>query len=77
MYIWAFPVQQMIIYTGVRNQWVLMVLAVPAAYVCGILSWTFIEEPTQRLRRYLRPSATMPRSVSGGGLRRVPAAARE
>jgi peptidoglycan/LPS O-acetylase OafA/YrhL len=77
MYIWAFPVQQMIIYTGVRNQWVLMALAVPAAYVCGILSWTFIEEPTQRLRRYLRPSATMPRSVSGGGLRRVPAAARE
>jgi peptidoglycan/LPS O-acetylase OafA/YrhL len=77
MYIWAFPVQQMIIYAGVRNQWVLMALAVPAAYVCGLLSWTFIEEPTQRLRRYLRPSATMPRSVSDGRLRRVPATARE
>jgi peptidoglycan/LPS O-acetylase OafA/YrhL len=53
-YIWAFPVQQMIIEAGVRNQWVLIACAVPAAYLCGVLSWSFVEQPTQRLRKYLR-----------------------
>jgi peptidoglycan/LPS O-acetylase OafA/YrhL len=55
MYIWAFPIQQLIIAAGVRDQWVLMTCAVPAAYLSGLLSWCFVEEPTQRLRRYLRP----------------------
>jgi peptidoglycan/LPS O-acetylase OafA/YrhL len=54
MYIWAFPVQQMIISAGVHDQWELMALAIPASYFCGVLSWRFIEEPTQRLRRHLR-----------------------
>ncbi|MCU1682706.1 MAG: acyltransferase 3 [Amycolatopsis sp.] len=53
LYIWGFPVQQMIIYAGVRNQWLLMLCAVPAAYACGLFSWNFIEKPTQRLRRFL------------------------
>ncbi|MEU6641405.1 acyltransferase [Saccharomonospora sp. NPDC046836] len=53
MYIWAFPVQQLIILAGVRDQWVLMALAVPAAYLCGVLSWCLVEAPTQRgLRKY-------------------------
>ncbi|WP_245975737.1 acyltransferase family protein [Amycolatopsis palatopharyngis] len=54
MYIWAFPVQQMIIHSGVRDQWVLMALAVPISYACGVLSWLLVEVPTQKLRRYLR-----------------------
>lgn len=53
MYIWAFPVQQMIVAAGVRNEWVLMALAIPAAYVCGVLSWVYVEAPTQRLRKFL------------------------
>ncbi|MFF5989715.1 acyltransferase family protein [Prauserella flavalba] len=54
LYIWAFPVQQMIIAAGVHNQWVLMALAVPAAYLCGVASWCLVEAPTQRrLRKYL------------------------
>lgn len=64
LYIWAFPVQQMIIAGGVRNQWVLMACAVPAAYLCGLLSWSFIEEPTQRLRRFLRPARAAGLAVS-------------
>jgi peptidoglycan/LPS O-acetylase OafA/YrhL len=38
----------------VHDQWELMALAIPASYFCGVLSWRFIEEPTQRLRRHLR-----------------------
>ncbi len=71
MYIWAFPVQQLIIMAGVRNQWVLMACAVPAAYLCGLFSWTFVEAPTQRLRKYIRTPKPMPplaeRVGSGGG----------
>jgi peptidoglycan/LPS O-acetylase OafA/YrhL len=63
LYIWAFPVQQMIIAGGVRNQWVLMACAVPAAYLCGLLSWRFIEEPTQRLRRFLRAPRSVPQTA--------------
>lgn len=60
MYIWAFPVQQMIIHAGVRDQWVLMALAVPAAYVCGVASWLLVELPTQRLRKRLPVSRRAP-----------------
>ncbi|MBK1784460.1 acyltransferase [Prauserella sp. ASG 168] len=54
LYIWAFPLQQIIIAAGVNNQWVLMAFAVPAAYLFGVLSWCLVEAPTQRrLRKYL------------------------
>lgn len=54
MYIWGFPVQQLIIIAGVDDPWVLAALAVPAAYLCGVASWVFVEVPTQRLRRHLK-----------------------
>ncbi|WP_243859398.1 acyltransferase family protein [Amycolatopsis arida] len=60
MYIWAFPVQQLIIMAGVRNEWVLIALALPAAYLCGLVSWRFVEVPTQRLRRFLRRPSPVP-----------------
>ncbi|GHF58623.1 peptidoglycan/LPS O-acetylase OafA/YrhL [Amycolatopsis bartoniae] len=53
--IWGFLVQQLIILAGVRDPWVLAVLSLPAAYLAGQLSWRFVEEPTLRLRRYLKP----------------------
>jgi peptidoglycan/LPS O-acetylase OafA/YrhL len=55
MFLWGFPVEQIIAWAGVRNPWLLVAFAVPVTYVFGVLSWTFIETPTQRLRRYLRP----------------------
>ncbi|MFJ8814270.1 acyltransferase family protein [Amycolatopsis thermoflava] len=76
MYIWAMPVQQLIVFAGVRNSYLLMALALPLAYACGLLSWQLVEIPTQRLRVYLRPQPKSPRnarprdSVSGRGAHR-------
>lgn len=54
MYIWGFPVQQLLVLAGVTNSWALAALAVPLAYLCGVASWVLVEVPTQRWRRYLR-----------------------
>ncbi|WP_245783035.1 acyltransferase family protein [Amycolatopsis sacchari] len=54
--IWGFLVQQLIIMAGVRDPWVLAALSLPAAYLAGQLSWRFVEEPTLRLRRHLKPA---------------------
>lgn len=54
MYVWGMPVQQLYVLAGVRNTYVLMAVAVPSAYLCGLLSWRLIEKPTQALRVYLR-----------------------
>ncbi|MEV6824694.1 acyltransferase [Amycolatopsis sp. NPDC051102] len=63
-YIWGFPIQQLLILAGVRQVWLLILLAVPAAYVVGQLSWNYVEKPTQRLRRHLRPPAPVRRPVA-------------
>jgi len=55
LYIWAFPLQQLLIMAGLDSQWSLTLAAVPAAYVAGLLSWRYVEEPTMSLRRYLAP----------------------
>ncbi|WP_020667288.1 acyltransferase family protein [Amycolatopsis nigrescens] len=55
MYLWGFLVQQLIVAAGVRDPWLLTACAVPVAYLCGVLSWVLVEEPTQRWRRHLRP----------------------
>ncbi|SDP96086.1 Peptidoglycan/LPS O-acetylase OafA/YrhL, contains acyltransferase and SGNH-hydrolase domains [Actinopolyspora xinjiangensis] len=55
VYVWAFPIQQTLVLAGVGNQWLLLGLAAPIAYVVGTLSWKFVEEPTMRLRHYLVP----------------------
>ncbi|SDK27953.1 Peptidoglycan/LPS O-acetylase OafA/YrhL, contains acyltransferase and SGNH-hydrolase domains [Actinopolyspora mzabensis] len=55
VYVWAFPIQQTLVLAGIGNQWVLLALAAPIAYVAGTLSWRFVEEPTMRLRHYIAP----------------------
>ncbi|HEY6425509.1 MAG TPA: acyltransferase [Pseudonocardiaceae bacterium] len=54
LYVWAFPVQQLLIMAGASTQWLLTVTALPLSYLCGWLSWRYIEQPTLSLRRYLR-----------------------
>lgn len=54
MYIWGAPWQQAFIALGVTTDWVILALAWPMAYVFGLLSWHFIEMPTQKWRRYLK-----------------------
>ncbi|MGH3915063.1 MAG: acyltransferase family protein [Pseudonocardiaceae bacterium] len=53
LYVWAFPVQQLLIMAGADEQWSLTLTALPISYLCGWLSWRYIEEPTLSLRRYL------------------------
>jgi peptidoglycan/LPS O-acetylase OafA/YrhL len=63
MYLWGFLVQQLIAAAGVRDPWLLAALAVPAAYLFGVLSWVFVETPTQRLRHRLKSPRPAPESL--------------
>ena len=64
MYLWGFLVQQVIAAIGVHDPWLLAALAIPVSYLCGLLSWVYVEEPTQRLRKFL--GAPRRASVSPG-----------
>ncbi|WP_433870784.1 acyltransferase family protein [Saccharopolyspora sp. CA-218241] len=55
VYVWGFPVQQLLAMAGVANQYLMLVCAMPIAYVLGTLSWKFVEEPTMQLRHYIAP----------------------
>jgi peptidoglycan/LPS O-acetylase OafA/YrhL len=65
LYVWAFPVQQLLVMAGAGTQWSLTVTALPLTYLCGWLSWRYIEAPTLSLRRYLplREPRPSPRSL--------------
>ncbi|WP_019856071.1 acyltransferase family protein [Actinopolyspora mortivallis] len=71
VYVWGFPIQQLLVMAGVRNQWLLLACAAPLAYVVGTLSWKFVEEPTMGLRHYV-PGG---RSTRGRGAERAEAPA--
>ncbi|MGB9280456.1 MAG: acyltransferase [Pseudonocardiaceae bacterium] len=60
LYVWAFPVQQLLIMAGADTQWSLTFTALPVTYLCGWLSWRYIEAPTLSLRRYLPRSKPRP-----------------
>jgi hypothetical protein len=55
VYVWSFPIQQLLVMAGIANQYVMLVCAAPIAYVMGTLSWKFVEEPTMQLRHYIAP----------------------
>jgi peptidoglycan/LPS O-acetylase OafA/YrhL len=64
LYVWAFPVQQLLIMAGADTQWSLTLTALPLTYLFGWLSWRYIEVPTLSLRRYLprgKPRPSVPR----------------
>ncbi|WP_101377172.1 acyltransferase family protein [Saccharopolyspora spinosa] len=56
VYVWGFPIQQLLAMAGIRNQWLMLICAAPLTYCVGTLSWKFIEEPTMKLRHYLTPA---------------------
>jgi peptidoglycan/LPS O-acetylase OafA/YrhL len=61
LYVWAFPLQQLLVMAGVSNSWLLAALSLPLVYVAGQLSWHVVELPTQMLRGYLyRPRPREP-----------------
>lgn len=55
VYVWGFPIQQLLALAGIRNQFLMLACAAPLAYVMGTLSWKFVEEPTMRLRHFIAP----------------------
>ena len=57
MYIYAFPIQQLIAWHGVTDPLWNMALAAPAALACAVASWTLIEAPALRLKRPARRAA--------------------
>lgn len=54
MYIWAGIIQSTYIAIGVQNRWGLLAISLPTAYLLGLLSWHYVELPTQKLRRFFR-----------------------
>lgn len=54
LYIWGAPWQQAFVAMGITTDWVILAMTLPLAYTLGLLSWHFVEMPTQKWRRYLR-----------------------
>ena len=61
LYVYAFPVQQVIAFAGVTNPLVNVLLAFPMTLVCAILSWHLIEAPALRLRGARPTEVAVPR----------------
>lgn len=55
-YLWAFPMQQILVMSGVDDPLRLFAIATPIALAIGALSWFLIEKPALRLKdaRWLR-----------------------
>lgn len=51
MYVYAFPVQQLMAQLGFRDPLGNIAAALPVVLVCAILSWYLVESPAQRLGR--------------------------
>ena len=49
-YLYAFPIQQILAFAGVRNPWLLFAVATPVTLAVAFASWTFIEKPFLRMR---------------------------
>lgn len=49
-YIYAFPVQQLVVFWGVTLPLVNIVAALPLTLLCAVLSWHLIERPALRLK---------------------------
>lgn len=61
MYIYAFPIQQIMAMHGTTSPWTNIALALPATLVLAILSWHLIERPALTLR----PDRARPPVVPG------------
>ncbi len=54
IYIFAFPIQQLVVYYGIKTPLMNIALTFPLALACAVLSWTFIERPALALARRLK-----------------------
>lgn len=52
MYIYAFPVQQIIAQMGVREPMTNIAFALPLTFICAVLSWHLVERPSLQLVKH-------------------------
>jgi peptidoglycan/LPS O-acetylase OafA/YrhL len=64
IYLYAFPVQQLLVLAGIRGAWSLFLAATPITIVLGYASWNMIERPAMRRMRVGR---TRSRRVTAPG----------
>ncbi|MCC3306529.1 acyltransferase family protein [Sneathiella sp. HT1-7] len=46
IYIYAFPIQQLVAYSDITNPFLNIIYALPLTLLCAVLSWTIIEKPS-------------------------------
>jgi peptidoglycan/LPS O-acetylase OafA/YrhL len=51
IYIYAFPIQQLVAYTGVTNPLLNILWSFPLALICALVSWTIVEKPSLGLAK--------------------------
>ncbi|SLN76034.1 acyltransferase family protein [Ruegeria meonggei] len=54
MYIYAFPIQQLVAQSGVTTPIVNMAISLPFTLICAVLSWHFVEAPAMKLRHWIK-----------------------
>lgn len=66
MYIYAFPVEQTVVWAfdGNISPVGVVALALPVTYLLALASWRFIERPALSLKRWLARPATRPEPVA-------------
>jgi peptidoglycan/LPS O-acetylase OafA/YrhL len=50
VYLYAFPLQQVLAALGMVNPWLMFAIATPLTMAIAFLSWTFVEHPSLRLK---------------------------
>lgn len=58
IYLYGFPLQQLVVWGGVRSPWVVIGVTLPAATACGYASWHLVERPVLGLGRSLRAASS-------------------
>lgn len=71
IYLWGWPIQQMLAESGIRDPYFMMLFAIPLSITAGALSWRFVERPAMALRR--SPLSPKDENLAPG---KVPAARR-
>ena len=56
VYLWGFPVQQVLVLAGIENGWLLFVATTPIVLLVGAASWLLVEKPALRMKDWRRRS---------------------
>ncbi|WP_170399781.1 acyltransferase family protein [Ruegeria arenilitoris] len=54
VYIYAFPIQQLVAQSGVTTPVINMAISLPFTFICAILSWHLVEAPAMKLRHRIK-----------------------